>query len=454
MEAPKNSRNRSIAPPQILCPQCKSEIHLARPKDYAVEAFRAVERVGARLITPGALMVLGTAAYRSCMVHGMQSIYAVFGAEDGYRILRPIVRAWARPPLELNLDNMPPHVVQRILWEHIKDHLSHWRLYVGLPLITPMLVLSRTSLADSILPVLPILFFATQTHSHSDQSSLDFTWPPSASLAFAILPYIRSAYNAYYERFWAEKEKNWLKEIQPRNGQSQNDANDNDNNDDDDEDDVLNPDQIVEEGAEDDNVFEIRVDGDIWNGWDEDDDEERPPNLPNPDNAPRAQQQQAPPLARPPLADAEPAAPPPDIQDNRDAIEPQGAAADEPNMQNPIPQPRRQQAHLQGERRLSFSPTAIAETLLGALLFPTISSLSGEILKLALPKYLTTARVGLRGGGPKGLLQQKWGRSLVGGCLFVVCKDALVLYVRWKMAQMHRKRSVLDWDKKRGSVRT
>ena len=49
-------------------------------------------------------------------------------------------------------------------------------------------------------------------------------------------------------------------------------------------------------------------------------------------------------------------------------------------------------------------------------------------------------------------MQEKWGRSLVGGCLFVVLKDAVMLYVRWKMAQMHRGRRVLDFDrKKKGS---
>ena len=49
----------------------------------------------------------------------------------------------------------------------------------------------------------------------------------------------------------------------------------------------------------------------------------------------------------------------------------------------------------------------------------------------------------------RGLLQEKWGRSLVGGCLFVVVKDAVGLYVRWKMAQMHRGRRVLDYGGKK-----
>jgi hypothetical protein len=32
--------------------------------------------------------------------------------------------------------------------------------------------------------------------------------------------------------------------------------------------------------------------------------------------------------------------------------------------------------------------------------------------------------------------------------LFIVLKDALVLYCRWKLAQTHRQRRIMDYDKK------
>ena len=57
---------------------------------------------------------------------------------------------------------------------------------------------------------------------------------------------------------------------------------------------------------------------------------------------------------------------------------------------------------------------------------------------------------GYRGAGRiagRRLLQEKWGRSLVGGCLFVVLKDAVMLYARWRMVEMHRKRRVVDYVK-------
>jgi len=53
---------------------------------------------------------------------------------------------------------------------------------------------------------------------------------------------------------------------------------------------------------------------------------------------------------------------------------------------------------------------------------------------------------------PTGLLQTRWGRSVVGGCLFVVIKDMVRVYCRWRMAVSFRERKVLDYDRKRGKV--
>ena len=444
-EAPKNSRNRSIGPPRIECPQCKAEIKLARPTNYIVEAVRGMERLGAKMTTPGALTILSATIYNSSMAWGIHSIYAVFGAEDGYRILRPLILNATRPPVEVWLGELEPRqAVQRVLGLFI-DHLVHWRLYVGLPLITPVLVLSRTRLADSILPVLPILFFATQSHN-SDEAFEFGQWPPSASLAFAVLPYIRSAYNAYYQKVWAEKEKQWLKEIQPRNGQSQNDATGNADN--------ANMEPAAQRDADADNIFEVRIDGDIWEDWDDE-----PAAAQGQQNAAPNNMNVAPPLQQPPLDDDQ-AQPPPNIADNRAQGQQQAANAQAPQAQPAQPGVnRRDNNNNNNERRLSFSPTAIAETVLGAILFPTIAGMSGELLKFLLPRSWTTppsAPAGLSGMrvSARGLLQEKWGRSLVGGCLFVVAKDALMLYVRWRMASMHRARKVVDYDRqKRGKRR-
>jgi hypothetical protein len=102
-------------------------------------------------------------------------------------------------------------------------------------------------------------------------------------------------------------------------------------------------------------------------------------------------------------------------------------------------------------------PLDVASTVMGALFFPAISSLMGGLLKHTLPRRWVTKPFLLDLIGPTmkrkvlpatGLLQEKWGRSLVGGCLFVVLKDALILYVKWKRARDQGKRRVLDCQAK------
>jgi len=395
MESP-TTRKRTLGPPAILCPQCKSSIQLVRPRDPIVEVVRALERVAAKAVAPAALTVAFSAVVHACAVHGLYTITSIFGPQDSRRILQPLIdNIWtASRPMD-----------------QLRNFMQHWRLRIGLPLITPLLILSRTTLADSILPVLPIVFFATQGDT---SDTLDMiSWPPSASMTFAVLPYIRSAYNTYHQRVWAEREKKWLKEIQPRSGQQDDNAQ------------VALDAQM--EAAEEDNNFEIRVDANIWEDWAGADDDDlllevqdggqaHPFNAPPlPDNAPLPQGQQIPQQPRP--------------------------------QQNPAPPPPQDRE----ERLLSFSTNSLAQTVMSAIIFPTIASVSGDLLTYILPRSWTTLPVskwGIGRGRVTGLLQNKWGRSVVGGCLFVVVKDAVMLYVRWKMARQHQRRHVVNYDRK------
>jgi hypothetical protein len=93
--------------------------------------------------------------------------------------------------------------------------------------------------------------------------------------------------------------------------------------------------------------------------------------------------------------------------------------------------------------RRNVSATAVASTVMGALFLPTISSVMGDLLKVTLPKDWVTKK-SIRAGA-KGLLQEKWGRSIIGGCLFIVFKDALLLYCKWKKARDFGKKKVLDY---------
>lgn len=91
-----------------------------------------------------------------------------------------------------------------------------------------------------------------------------------------------------------------------------------------------------------------------------------------------------------------------------------------------------------------------------ALLMPQISFVMGEILRLTLPTRLVKQR-GLRPlflsgrwdntqGSPMGLLQHTWGRSLVGTCLFVVLRDAMSLYLKYRRVQVIKNRTVRNFE--------
>ncbi|KAK0104907.1 hypothetical protein ONS95_005171 [Cadophora gregata] len=88
------------------------------------------------------------------------------------------------------------------------------------------------------------------------------------------------------------------------------------------------------------------------------------------------------------------------------------------------------------------SAAYIATTVMGALAFPAISSAMGEIVNMLPLKWKD------RIGG--GLLREKWGRSVVGGCLFVVLKDMVTLYCKWRKARDFGKRKVMDYMGKKG----
>ena len=469
MESPTNTRKNNHN--GIQCPQCKKEIKLARPRNYVVEAVRRLEKVGNDLIYPGAGTVLFASAYNASMAWGIHSIYAVFGAEDGFRILRPLILNHVRPPLEFQ--NTSVRAIGNSMLALAVNHVQHWRLYVGLPLITPIVILSRTTYADSVLPVLPVLFFATQNVSGSEP--LDFnTWPPSAGLAFSLLPYLRLAYNSYYRKVWEPKEKQWLAEIQPRARERL-----------DSEGNPLPPNIDPDEEP----LIEVRLDVDDWDSEDEEEEVQQAMAEAAAASEAAANEEGAAPSGRAPPPTPE-SSPPEVLQgggenahaqaDGQDGHEEQANDAEAapapvvglaPNQQpqqagdpavaaaaaeaaQPDPAAAAGAAPVRRDAGAAIRLTPFIEATLGALLFPTIASMSGELLKLALPRAWTTAPSpgifsrGSRLAG-KGLLQEKWGRSLVGGCLFVVFKDAVMLYVRWKMAQMHRKRRVLDWEGKR-----
>lgn len=436
MEAPSSRRRAGTRAGKVLCPQCKSEIIIQRPKSYVVEGVRAIERMTGSLLLPGFALVTGTALYSTLTLAGTHTIYQIFGTEDALQILGPLYE-------------IPNPRVASVAMRTLEHLRQHWRLDLGLPLIPTVLVASRTTFADSFLPFLPLIFFVSSGQPGDEM--LQLQWPPSAAFTFATLPYLRGFYNAYYDRFWLPREQKWLKEIQPRAG----------------EDTTADVQIQVEdehihdgEGAEEivDGV-EIEVDFDIfadWNNGGEADNHEAQENPPVP-----VARGPARPLHAPPLDDDVV----PDLL-NVDEIAQEAAPA--PNIPAQPAAPRRQR--VRRERNLAFSTTSLADTILGALIFPSLAAAMGELLRHTLPASWVTppagspatswlggwVNTGGRLGGaskPTGFLQTRWGRSIVGGCLFVGLKDAVLLYVRWKMAQNHRRRKIMDFDPKEKKAR-
>lgn len=404
MESPTSRRQKGPSD-KIQCPQCKAQIVLARPKRYVVDAVRQVELWTGKLVLPGVLTIGATSFWYLCWVHGVSSIYLVFGPHDTDEILAPLLRLPHENDSSL-----------QVAWNHIR---ARWRLDIGLSLIPTMLIASRARIADGVLPILPMLFFVTKPDS---DPLLDLgTWPPSAGLSFALLPYLRSLYNTYYDRVWAEHEKRWLREIQPRAGTADAEA----------------AQDAGRANLDNQNVLEINVDlGMMEEEWE--DDEAQPPPIPlaHPLNAPPLPDE----LGGAPEIAAIPAlAPVPGQQQG-------GIAHDAPGRGNvPAQAAARQNDLRNGNFNLAVSTYSLASSVLGALAFPAVSTATGEVLRLALPKALTGRVVGA-GGKPTGLLQTRWGRSIIGGCLFVVLKDAVMLYVRWRMAKDHRMRRVCDYE--------
>ena len=256
-----------------------------------------------------------------------------------------------------------------------------------LPLIPVLLIASRTTMFDNLFRALPIVFL----YSHISTWSVSRLWPPTPAITFLALPYVRSTYNAFYDYFFAPRKKAWLKELEPRGGDhGEGPANENN----------PPPEEQGEEPAHG-HVFEIGLEIQLMAGDDA-------PDQPLPVEMPPAQQQNA---------------------ENPPAAPVQAAPRERPQLD------------------LVATSMGLADKIVGALLFPALSAAMGELLKLALPyTWRTLPRMWERRSA--GLLQTRWGRSVVGGCLVVLLKDSMVLYSRYHLAQTQRKRTVLDWPGK------
>ncbi|KAK4050005.1 hypothetical protein OIV83_003829 [Microbotryomycetes sp. JL201] len=88
-----------------------------------------------------------------------------------------------------------PDVARALLSRH--DDKLPLRYWLNLPLIPLTLVLSRTTLIDSLLPFGPLALVLSSNPAHTDTlglANLSFSYPPSPTLTLCLLPWFRVAY--------------------------------------------------------------------------------------------------------------------------------------------------------------------------------------------------------------------------------------------------------------------
>ncbi|KAK4454431.1 hypothetical protein QBC34DRAFT_433999 [Podospora aff. communis PSN243] len=103
------------------------------------------------------------------------------------------------------------------------------------------------------------------------------------------------------------------------------------------------------------------------------------------------------------------------------------------------------QNRLVEEPRISIF-SVIMNGMTTTLLFPAISYGMGELVRRVLPAAWTRSPTYRRPA--TGLLQYRWGRSLVGACLFFVLRDAFALYYKYRRVQVKLKRKVHNVERR------
>lgn len=150
-----SSRQGQIPATKILCPQCKAEIKIQRPREIIVFLTDVVRRSARLFVVPAGISAIVGCLYSGSMVYGLNAVHLVFGSEDAHRLLATAgasavssweVRWYERLVRLLRAtDPFLPVVARR-----------NWHIWISLPFIAPGLILSRTALADPIFSILPV----------------------------------------------------------------------------------------------------------------------------------------------------------------------------------------------------------------------------------------------------------------------------------------------------------
>ena len=273
-------------------------------------------------------------------------------------------------------------------------------------LIPLNLIFARTGYADFVLPSGTLFLLSTQLES---PYRFDWTtWPPLPSTAFACLPVVRQLYNWSYEKAFGELNRKWIQEVMPRREEGY-EADQNIEN-------ILNEHAAeMAEAGDDEGGMVLELEVNLGAVQDQG------------GNDVREQVEQA----------------------LNDAGEGEGGAPGQQNGNQNGGVPAGRVHQLLGDNELMDDTSSIGQLVLGSLVLPAVASGAGELLSYLLPKSWTSPAYNVYGSRRVGLLASKWGRSLVGGLAFVALKDMLVLYCRWRLAEGHKHRKIMNFDKQR-----
>lgn len=281
-------------------------------------------------------------------------------------------------------------------------HAGHGRVF-SYAFIPISLIFSRTKWADFVVPAGTLTLISTQLPANLDGPLINIDgpyWPPLPSTVFAVLPTVKTFYDWAYEQCFGELNRKWLEAIKPRREEGYDGHEDNIPG-------ILNEAEAAEEPIGDGPgmVLELEVNLGAGNGQIEG-------------------------------ADA--------AGDDAGAEGGAQNAQQENNANEQQPRIHR----VFGNNEFLDDDTTIGPLVVGSLLLPAAASIAGEALKLLLPTSWSSPRWNFYpASGRVGFLATKWGRSVVGGLAFCAVKDMLVLYCRWRLAESHKKRRIMNFDK-------
>ncbi|KAI9491994.1 hypothetical protein BDB00DRAFT_830683 [Zychaea mexicana] len=248
-----------------------------------------------------------------------------------------------------------------------------WRTWLGLPSIPAALILSRSRWADGVLPFAAMLLLrATSTHPNSP---VQVSWPPSPTVTVGALPWVRLLYNNLYLLAQHQLSR---KLLHLRRGQ-----------------------------------------------------QEQQPQT-------RRQQQQQQQNNTTATARQAPNA----TQMYRDELERHGAEIlgdptwDERRRRDQERDDQTAEAEREADALLNIRERGdLGVTVIGALLWPTISSIVGSCLN-----HFKLVRQ---------YFPEPYHRSFLGGCLFVVAKDMASLFYKYEKIRQRQSRRVLNYDSRK-----